>query len=141
MATILETVEQLPVTVVPPRGVLVAEGERSGKLFVLKSGNLDIVRDGSVVATLSDPGEVVGEMSALLDLPHTATVRARAGAEVYIVDDPDAFLDARPALGREIARALALRLHRTTAHLVDLRARAKDREDQQMLDKIFALLK
>jgi CRP/FNR family transcriptional regulator, cyclic AMP receptor protein len=138
---ILDAVKNYPVTVIGPRGVLVQEGQKTGRLYVLKSGDLEIVRDGSLVASIGEAGAIVGEMSVLLDQPHTATVRSRMGAEVYAVDDPDAFLDANPRVARQIARLLAVRLQKTTALLVDMRVQAKEREDVVMFDKIFALLK
>lgn len=138
---ILEAVQNYPVTVVGPRGVLVQEGQKTGKLYVLKSGDLEIVRDGSLVASIGEAGAIVGEMSVLLDQPHTATVRSRMGAEVHTIADPDAFLDANPTVARQIAGLLAVRLQKTTALLVDMRQQAKEREDHVMFDKIFALLK
>jgi CRP-like cAMP-binding protein len=140
-ATVLEAAAALPVTILAPQAVLVAEGARTGKLYILKSGDLEVVRDGSVVAGFADAGAIVGEMSVLLDQPHTATVRSRLGAEVHVADNPIAFMDANPSVAREIARSLAGRLGKTTALLVDMRARAKEREDHEMFDKIFALLK
>ncbi len=138
---ILRAVANYPVTVVRPRGVLVQEGQKTGKLYVLKSGDLEIVRDGSLVASIGEAGAIVGEMSVLLDQPHSATVRSRMSAEVYVIDDPNGFLDANPAVARQIASLLAVRLQKTTALLVDMRQQAKEREDHVMFDKIFALLK
>lgn len=141
MVSILEDTAGLPVTVLGAGGVLVAEGQRTGKLYILRAGDLEILRDGSVVAVFADPGTIVGEISVLLDQPHSATIRSRRGAGVQVVDDPIPFMDRHPAFARQIARALAERLQRTTALLIDLRARAKEREDREMFDKIFALLK
>ncbi len=140
-ATVLDAMAGLPVTALKPGDVLVAEGDRSGKLYILKSGELEVFRDGSVVAGFSEPGTIVGEISVLLGQPHSATIRARHGAEVHTVADPAGFLDAHPAVAREIARSLALRLQKTTGLLIDMRQRAKAREDHEMFDKIFALLK
>ena len=138
---ILTAVQNYPVTVVGPRGVLVQEGQKTGRLYVLKSGDLEIVRDGSLVASIGEAGAIIGEMSVLLDQPHSATVRSRQGAEVHAIDDPHSFLDAHPRVARQIASLLAVRLQKTTALLVDMRQQAKEREDHVMLDKIFALLK
>jgi CRP/FNR family cyclic AMP-dependent transcriptional regulator len=139
--SILKAAGSLPLTVLGAGAVLVNQGTRSGKLFILKSGDLEVVRDGSVVAGFTDPGSIVGEMSILLDVPHSATVRSRLGAEVHVADDPEAFLEANPGIARHITETLALRLQKTTALLVDMRQQAKEREDHEMLDKIFALLK
>lgn len=140
MEQILEAATTLPISVLGPRAVLVSEGTQSGKLYILKSGELEVIRDGSTVAAIGEPGSVIGELSALLGLPHSATVRTRLGAEVYVAEDADAFLDAHPFAARHIASLLAARLHRTTSLLVDMRKQAKVREDQVMFDKIFALL-
>ena len=67
-------------------------------------------------------------------------MRSRAGAEVYVIDDPASFLDRNPAVSREIARSLAQRLHRTTALLIDMRQQTKERQDHEMFDKNFSLL-
>jgi CRP/FNR family cyclic AMP-dependent transcriptional regulator len=140
MEQILVAAATLPVSVLGPRAVLVSEGARTGKLYILKSGDLEVLRDGTTVAAIGEPGSVIGDMSALLDLPHSATVRTRNGAEVHVADDADAFLDEHPAAARHIAKLLAARLQKTTALLVDMRKQAKVREDQVMFDKIFALL-
>jgi CRP/FNR family cyclic AMP-dependent transcriptional regulator len=138
---ILEAVKSYPITVLGPRGVLVQEGQKTGKLYVLKSGDVEIVRDGSLVASIGEAGSIIGEMSVLLDQPHSATVRTRMGAEIYTIGDPANFLDANPGVARQIASLLAARLQKTTALLVDMRQQAKEREDHVMFDKIFALLK
>ena len=48
------------------------EGGRTGHLYVLIEGRLDVIRGDTVVASLSEPGAVLGEMSVLLDAPHIA---------------------------------------------------------------------
>jgi len=93
------------------------------------------------VASIGEAGSIIGEMSVLLDQPHSATVRTRMGAEIYTIGDPANFLDANPGVARQIASLLAARLQKTTALLVDMRQQAKEREDHVMFDKIFALLK
>lgn len=141
MEQILEAAKSLPVHTLGPHALLLSEGGNTGKLYILKSGDLEVVRDGTSVAGIAEPGSVIGDMSALLGEPHSATVRTRGGAQVYVAHDPDAFLEAHPVVARHIARLLAQRLQKTTALLVDMRKQTKVREDQDMFDKIFALLK
>ena len=52
------------------------EGGRTGHLYVLIEGRLEVIKGDAVVASIAEPGAVLGEMSVLLDTPHTATVRA-----------------------------------------------------------------
>jgi len=64
-----------------PAGTLVLhEGSKTGHLFVLLEGRLEVIKGDAVVAVLTEPGAVLGEMSVLLDQPHTATVRAASAS-------------------------------------------------------------
>ena len=96
------------------------EGGRTGHLFVLIDGRVEVVKGDTVVATISEPGAVLGEMSVLLDQPHTATVRAASASIVYEFDDAAAFLRDQPAVALLIARLLAQRLNVATTYLADL---------------------
>ena len=63
---------------VPTGTFVLHEGSKTGHLFVLLEGRLEVIKGDSVVAVLTEPGAMLGEMSVLLDQPHTATVRAAA---------------------------------------------------------------
>ncbi len=106
---------------VPAGTVLIAEGKRSGRLLVLAEGSVEVVRGETQVAVVSEPGSFFGEMSVLLDLPHTATVRALSAATVYTFDDAAAFLRSDPEIALQVARMLAQRLNAATTYLVDLK--------------------
>jgi CRP/FNR family transcriptional regulator, cyclic AMP receptor protein len=96
------------------------EGGTTGHLYVLIEGRLEVIKGDTVVAVIAEPGAVVGEMSVLLDQPHTATVRAAAGSIVYEFDDAAAFLRDQPAVALLIARLLAQRLNVATTYLADI---------------------
>jgi CRP/FNR family transcriptional regulator, cyclic AMP receptor protein len=97
------------------------EGGRTGCLYVLIEGQLEVVKGDMVVASITEPGAVLGEMSVLLDKPHTATVRAAADSMIYEIDDAASFLLQQPAVTILIARMLAQRLNVANTHLADLR--------------------
>jgi CRP/FNR family cyclic AMP-dependent transcriptional regulator len=97
------------------------EGGRTGHLYVLIEGRLEVVKGDTVVATLTEPGAVLGEMSVLLDQPHTATVRAALDSVIYEIDDAASFLRARPAVAILIARMLAQRLNAANTYLADIK--------------------
>jgi CRP/FNR family cyclic AMP-dependent transcriptional regulator len=105
---------------VPAGTLILHEGGKTGHLFVLHEGRLEVVKGDSVVAVLIEPGAVLGEMSVLLDQPHTATVRAASDSVVYEFDDAAAFLRDRPAVALLIAQLLAQRLNVATTYLADL---------------------
>ena len=98
-----------------------AEGEPVGLLYVVASGAYSVTRQGEVVATIVDPGAVIGEVSALLDTVAGATVTATTDGELLVVDEPMAFLTANPPALEAIARLLAARLNGLVAYLADLK--------------------
>jgi CRP/FNR family cyclic AMP-dependent transcriptional regulator len=105
---------------VPAGDFVLREGTKTGRLFVLIEGRLEVIRGEAVVAVLSEPGAVTGEMSLLLDRPHTATVRAAEDSTIYEFSDAASFLNAQPAVALLIARLLAQRLNVATTYLADL---------------------
>ena len=105
---------------VPAGTLVIHEGGKTGHLFVLIEGRLEVVKGDGVVAVLAEAGAVLGEMSVLLDQPHTATVRAASASIVYEFDDAAAFLRDQPAVALLIARLLAQRLNVATTYLADL---------------------
>jgi len=101
--------------------IVLHEGGRTGHLYVLIEGRLEVIKSDTVVATITEPGAVLGEMSVLLDQPHTATVRAALDSVVYEIDDAASFLRAQPAVAILIARMLAQRLNVANTYLADIK--------------------
>jgi CRP/FNR family transcriptional regulator, cyclic AMP receptor protein len=102
------------------------EGGRTGHLYVLIEGRLEVTKADAVVAVITEPGAVLGEMSVLLDTPHTATVRAAQDATIYEIDDAASFLRKQPAVAILIARMLAQRLNAANTYLADLKHQYAD---------------
>jgi CRP-like cAMP-binding protein len=121
MKSLLEACPQTPPRRIPAGTVLLNQGERTGRLYVLVSGRIEILRGDSQVAILAEPGAAVGEMSLLLDLPHTATARALGDIEVHVFEDGQAFFREHPAASYIVAVLLAQRLNAATTYLVDLK--------------------
>ncbi len=99
---------------------LLQQGSKSGTLFVLAAGTVNIMRGGVVVATTSEPGALFGEMSILLGTPHTATVQTKTQCEVYRFENGVEFVRANPDITFEIATLLAKRLSQATDYLMEL---------------------
>jgi CRP-like cAMP-binding protein len=100
--------------------VVIHEGGNTGHLYVLIEGRLDVLKGDTVVASVVEPGAVVGEMSVLLEKPHTATVRAAADSTIFEFGDAASFLRDQPAVALLIARLLAQRLNVATTYLADI---------------------
>jgi CRP-like cAMP-binding protein len=116
----------LPVESVPAGTVLIAEGSQPGRLLVLVSGEVVVEHDGVPFARIDTPGAVFGEMSAVLDRPATATVRAVGELRVHVVDDPLGFLTDRPGAALAVLRTTASRLDGLTHYLVDVKQQFAD---------------
>jgi CRP-like cAMP-binding protein len=120
MRAILEYCKGVVPRQVPAGTVLIAEGSTTGHLYILVEGQLEVLRGESVVAVLAEPGAVTGEMSVLLERPHTATVRTAASSTLYEFENAATFLNEQPAVALLIARLLAQRLNVATTYLADL---------------------
>ena len=101
--------------------ILLAEGKNTGKVYVLVEGAVEIDRGGVTIAKSSDEGAIFGEMSLLLDLPHTASVRTTSQSTLYEILDGNAFLQSDPQIALIVAKTLAQRLYSATTYLVDLK--------------------
>lgn len=101
--------------------LVVHEGGRTGHLYVLIEGRLEVIKGDTVVATIAEPGAVLGEMSVLLDQPHTATVRAASDSTIYEINDAASFLRQQPGVALLIARLLAQRLNAANTYLADIK--------------------
>jgi CRP-like cAMP-binding protein len=121
MKSLLESCDPAKKRVVPDGTVLLSEGKTSGRIYVLDEGTIEVVRGETRVAVVNEPGSVFGEMSVLLDTPHTATVRTLTASTVYVFDDARGYLNSDPRIAFQIARLLAQRLNSATTYLVDLK--------------------
>ena len=107
-----------------PSEVVFRQGEQGEKLYIVKSGVLEILAspsdgsEGQPVAYFG-PGEVLGELALLTGSPRTATARSPEKAEVFAVEK-SVFLDLMltlPAFARNLCLVLAKRLEATTLRL------------------------
>lgn len=112
---------------------LIEQGGTGGTLFVLKSGEVEVKRDGRFVASIRQPGAIFGEMSVLLGQPHSATVTTVSDVQVFVISDALAVLEAHPSWLMQIARLLAQRVNATTAQLVKLREQVAGEDEVMVL--------
>ncbi len=121
--------------------ILIEEGAEDHKLLVLIEGQVEVLRKGTQVSYVDEPGSLFGEMSVLLDMPYSASVKALSTVKAYVIDDPIGFLGSQAEIALELAALLARRLYYTTSYLVDLQQQAAGRrEDLDLVDKILAQL-
>lgn len=92
--------------------VVCVENEPGDSFYMILTGSVEVIsqRSGLYIATLHQ-GEFFGEMSLLMGLPRTATVRAIEDAVIFIVEHHDLqkLLIEQPSLADEIAQKLSER--------------------------------
>ena len=129
MTSILDLCAAVPIRTFEPRSVLLAEGKKSGLLYVLVEGQVEILKRDFQINIVSDPGAIFGEISVLLDIPHMATVRAITSCRAHVIDDAKAFLRSQNELVLDLARLLAQRLVGITSRLAEIKNEYEDQKD------------
>ena len=119
-ATFQKSLALLPVSTYEPGEVVIAAGSTTGRLLLLRQGVVEVVRDGTQIARISDPGAIFGELAVLLDKPHTADVRALERSE-FNVADAATLLAMDPVATLYIATVLARRLDAANVALIEVR--------------------
>jgi len=99
----------LPVRIYNSGEVVLAAGSSTGQLLFLKEGSVAVVMRGIQIAIVHEPGAVFGELSALLDLPHSAEVCALEPSEFYVANA--SLIGHNAAALFYVAGILARRLH------------------------------
>jgi CRP-like cAMP-binding protein len=100
---------------VPAGKVLTEEGKSGGEFFVILSGEAEVKRSGTVVATLR-PGDYFGEIALLDNGPRTATVVAKTQTRCLVLS-PGQFQDVLyqdPAIAVMMLHTVVRRLRANT---------------------------
>ena len=116
------------------------QGENTGQLYFLIAGAVEVVKDEVVVAKVKERGAIFGDLSALMGVPHTATVRAVSTATFHVVDEPAEFLQQTPSVTLHLCRMLARRLDSMNKYLVDVKQQFSGHDHLAMLDGMLDTL-
>jgi CRP-like cAMP-binding protein len=137
----LSALDSLPVVTCPPGCVLIEEGQPLPGLFFLVRGEVEVIRQGVLIAEIHEAGAVLGEMSWLLNTVPTATVRTLTPCTFRRAADPGAFLRQHPEVALQISTTLARRIDSLSRYLVDIKTQFKDRADHLgMIDEVLDAL-
>jgi CRP/FNR family transcriptional regulator, cyclic AMP receptor protein len=142
-AKIQKSLAMLPISTYEAGEMVIAAGATTGKLLLLRQGVVEVVREGTQIARISEPGSVFGELAALLDKPHTADVRALERSE-FNVADAATLLTSDPAATLYIAAILAARLDAANVALIEVKRQLEIGEPRvaiaQRVNKLADLL-
>ena len=121
MRAILESCGSMPLQTFSNGMVLLEEGKTTGRVYVLATGRIEVLRGSTQITVIDEPGSLLGEMSLLLGVPHTATARALGEVQVHAIERGEQFFTSHPELSWLVARLLAHRLNAATTYLADLK--------------------
>lgn len=127
----------LPVASFQPGETVFLAGSRTGRLMILKKGAVAIVKEGVEIARVAEPGAVFGELSILLDQPHTADVRALETSQFQIADGAT-LLAQHPLALIYLATILARRVNNANRALVELKRQLQAREPHSVIVETIA---
>src|SRR6266850_2083854 len=111
MPTVLDYCQNLPEKTLGPGETMLGEGKKEGILYILIEGEVEVLKGDFQINTVSEPGAIFGEMSVLLDLPHTATVKTHTPSRMHVVEHASEFLQSHTDIAYQVAKLLAQRLH------------------------------
>ena len=109
-------------------------GSTTGRLLILKEGAVEVVRDGVQIARVTEPGAVFGELSVLLNQPHTADLRALETSQFHVADAAT-LLRIDPIGLLYVATVLAQRLDSANQALIELKRQVQTGEPRALIGK------
>ena len=133
-AVFQERLAALPVATYQAGETVFAAGSRTGRLLILKKGAVVIVKEDVEIAKVAEPGAVFGELSVLLDQPHTAHVRALETSQ-FLVADATTFLAQDPIAALYVATVLARRLDGANQVLIQLKSQLEGGQPRSVVAK------
>lgn len=140
MNSLLAALEDQPVQLLEAGAIVIDQGEHTGQLYVLIEGTVEVVKDGVTVTKTNEPGAIFGDLSALLDVPHTAAVRALTPCRFFRVPDARDFLECHPQVNMHLCKLLARRLDAVNKYLVNLKQQFDGHDHLGMVDGMLDML-
>jgi CRP/FNR family transcriptional regulator, cyclic AMP receptor protein len=130
--TFQNSLAMFPVETYQAGEVVIADGSRTGRLLILKKGNVAVLKKEHEIAKVAEPGAVFGEVSVLLDQPHAADVRTLETSQFYVADATTLFAR-NPIAVLYVATTLAKRLDGANHALVELKNQLLTGEPQSVV--------
>jgi CRP/FNR family transcriptional regulator, cyclic AMP receptor protein len=127
------TLAALPLASFGADETIFAQGSRTGQLFILDSGAVSVIKGGTEIARVTERGAIFGELSALLDQPHTADVRTLEPSR-FRVADAAALLTHDAAALLYVATILAQRVDAANHALLELKSEVDAGEPASVID-------
>src|SRR6516162_8642753 len=102
-AAVLQRLATLPLATYQAGETVLTAGTKTSRLLILRKGAVTIEKEGTEITKVMEPGAVFGELSALLNQPHTADVRTLETSEFRVA--PAELLEDLSATGADLVYA------------------------------------
>jgi CRP-like cAMP-binding protein len=133
-AAFQNSLASLPLVTYQHGETAIAAGSKTGQLLFLKKGAVAIVKEGTEITQVAEPSAVFGELSVLLDQPHTADVRALETSQFHVAN-ATAFLTQNPIAVLYVATVLAHRLDGANRALIEIKHQLQSGEPHSVVIK------
>jgi CRP/FNR family transcriptional regulator, cyclic AMP receptor protein len=133
MAIFQRKLAGFPIATYQAGETVLAAASTSGRLLILRKGAVAVLKEGVEIATVTEPGAVFGELSVLLDQPHTADVRALETSQFYVADAA-ALLRVDPIALIYVATVLARRLDDANRALIELKRQVQAGQPHSVIE-------
>ena len=134
MAVFQRKLATLPVVTYQAGETVLSAASTTGQLLILKEGAVSVIKEGLEIATVTEAGAVFGELSVLLDQPHTADVRALETSQFHVADAAT-ILRIDPVALLYVATVLARRLDSANRGLLELKRQVQAGEPRSVIGR------
>ena len=110
MSKILQLIQDRAVRRFEPGEIVIEQGAQTHRLYVLIDGKVEVVKDDVRISTISEPGATFGDISVLLNVSHSATVRALTPCSFHVLENPLELLQTSPPICFHVCELPARRL-------------------------------
>ncbi|MFH0733306.1 MAG: cyclic nucleotide-binding domain-containing protein [bacterium] len=95
--------------------IICNEGDNNYDFYIVMDGTVGIYKGNVLIKEFSKKGTIIGEMSVILKLPRTATIRAVTDISLLVLNaDLDQLMQKNPDIIKKIIKNLAERLRDIT---------------------------
>ena len=130
---IQERLAALPLTMFQAGEAVFLAGSRTDRLLFLRKGAVAVIKDAVEIAKVTQTNAVFGELSVLLNQPHTADVRALETSQFHVASAE--VLAEDPFVLFCVTAMLARRLDAANHVLVELKTQLKAGQPSSLVGK------
>ena len=132
--TFQKSLADLPIVTFQAGETIIADGSKTGRILILRKGIVAIVKDDTELARVAEPGAVFGELSILLNQPHSAEVCAVESSQFHVADATE-LLAKNPIAVLYVATVLAQRLVGANLALIQLKKQLQTDQPRNVVAK------